>query len=184
MCNHIVKGFCDEPTGSWQYVFHDPETMKGSIVDPVLDFDSLAWATFTKNADKLLAYLRETGIGLVWVLDTYLRADHFAGLRHRCKPVGGPVGQKTRPPTPSPVYTRSTAIDAAFAKCYTITSSGSCMSSASSCSKLPSITLDSNSESHLQAICACMDAPLIQVISERLERVIGCCHVSGLCVRR
>ena len=26
--------------------------------------------------------------------------------------------------------------------------------------------------------------PLMQVVFERLERVIGCGHVSGLCVRR
>ncbi len=35
----------------------------------------------------------------------------------------------------------------------------------------------------LIAFAACMDAPLVQVIFERRERVIGCGHVSGLCVR-
>ena len=78
MSNPIVKGFWDKPTGSWQYVFHDPETMKGAIVDPVLDYDPLAGATSTKNAQTLLEYVRETGIDLVWVLDTHPHADHFS----------------------------------------------------------------------------------------------------------
>lgn len=78
MGNPIVKSFWDEPTGSWQYVFHDPDTMKGAIVDPVLDFDPLAGATSTKNAEKLLSYVREAGIDLEWILDTHPHADHFS----------------------------------------------------------------------------------------------------------
>lgn len=78
MSNPIVKGFWDEPTGSWQYVFHDPDTMKGAIIDPVLDFDPLAGATSTKNAEQLLNYVQEQGIDLIWVLDTHPHADHFS----------------------------------------------------------------------------------------------------------
>lgn len=78
MSNPIVKGFWDEPTGSWQYVFHDPDTMKGAIIDPVLDFDPLAGATSTKNAEQLLNYVQEHGIDLDWILDTHPHADHFS----------------------------------------------------------------------------------------------------------
>lgn len=34
MSKPIVKPFWDETTGSWQYVFHDPDSLKGAIVDP------------------------------------------------------------------------------------------------------------------------------------------------------
>lgn len=78
MSNPIVKGFWDGTTGSWQYVFHDPDTMKGAIIDPVLDFDPLAGATSTKNAERLLDYVHQTGIDLSWVLDTHPHADHFS----------------------------------------------------------------------------------------------------------
>ncbi|MFT6091673.1 MBL fold metallo-hydrolase [Sulfitobacter sp.] len=78
MSNPVVKSFWDEPTGSWQYVFHDPVTMKGAIVDPVLDFDPLAGATSTKNAEQILLYVRQTGIELEWILDTHPHADHFS----------------------------------------------------------------------------------------------------------
>lgn len=74
----IVKSFWDKPTGSWQYVFHDPQTMKGAIVDPVLGYDALAAATDTTRADELLAYVEAAGIEVVWILDTHPHADHFS----------------------------------------------------------------------------------------------------------
>lgn len=78
MTNPIVASFWDKPTGSWQYVFHDPATMKGAIVDPVLDFDPLSGATGTGNAERILDYVRGTGIEVEWVLDTHPHADHFS----------------------------------------------------------------------------------------------------------
>lgn len=96
MSNPIVKGFWDKPTGSWQYVFHDPETMKGAIIDPVLDYDPLAAATSTKNAETLLDYVRETGIELVWILDTHPHADHFSAAPWLKAQTGAPtaIGEK------------------------------------------------------------------------------------------
>jgi len=79
MTHHpVVKGFWDKPTGSWQYVFHDPETMQGAIVDPVWTFDSRAGAVTTEAADAILAYVQEAGIEIVWILDTHPHADHFS----------------------------------------------------------------------------------------------------------
>ncbi|CUH67208.1 Beta-lactamase hydrolase-like protein [Thalassovita gelatinovora] len=96
MTNPIVKGFWDEPTGSWQYVFHDPDTMKGAIVDPVLDFDPLAGATSTANAERLLEYVRETGVELVRILDTHPHADHFSAAQWLKAQTGAPtaIGEK------------------------------------------------------------------------------------------
>ncbi|MBL27919.1 MAG: MBL fold metallo-hydrolase [Rhodospirillaceae bacterium] len=74
----IVKPFWDEATGSWQYVFHDPDTMKGAVVDPVLNYDPNAGAITTNSAEEILAYVRETGIEVAWVLDTHPHADHFS----------------------------------------------------------------------------------------------------------
>ena len=87
----IVKPFWDQATGSWQYVFHDPETMKGAIVDPVLDFDPQAGATSTANAERLLDYVRETGIELVWILDTHPHADHFSAAAWLKQKTGAPT---------------------------------------------------------------------------------------------
>ncbi len=91
MGNPIVKGFWDQPTGSWQYVFHDPETMKGAIVDPVLDFDPLAGATATSNAERLLDYVCKAEIELVWILDTHPHADHFSAAQWIKAQTGAPT---------------------------------------------------------------------------------------------
>ena len=96
MSNPVVKPFWDQPTGSWQYVFHDPSTMKGAIIDPVLDFDQQSGAISTTNAERLLDYVRETGIELVWILDTHPHADHFSAAQWLKEQTGAPtaIGEK------------------------------------------------------------------------------------------
>ena len=91
MTNPVVKGFWDEPTGSWQYVFHDPTTMKGAIVDPVLNFDPLSGSTTTRSAEEILTYVRESGIEIVWILDTHPHADHFSAAPWLKKRLGAPT---------------------------------------------------------------------------------------------
>ena len=87
----VVKSFWDEATGSWQYVFHDPETMKGAVVDPVLDYDAQAGATHTENARKILDYIADTGIEIVWILDTHPHADHFSAAPWLAAKLGAPT---------------------------------------------------------------------------------------------
>lgn len=92
----IVKSFWDETTGSWQYVFHDPATLKGAVVDPVLDFDRRAGAVTHRNADRILEYIAETGIEVVWILDTHPHADHFSAAQYLKHKLGAPtaIGEK------------------------------------------------------------------------------------------
>lgn len=89
--NPIVKGFWDEPTGSWQYVFHDPDTMKGAIIDPVQNFDPNAGRTGTADADAILAYVKDQGIDIVWILDTHPHADHFSAGPYLRRKLGAPT---------------------------------------------------------------------------------------------
>ena len=95
----VVKAFFDRPTGSLQYVFHDPATMKGAIVDPVWNFYPEAGAVTTDSADEILAYVKETGIDVVWVLDTHPHADHFSSAPYIAEQLGGvprAIGEKVR----------------------------------------------------------------------------------------
>jgi len=87
----IVESFWDEATGSWQYVFHDPTTKKGAIVDPVWNFDPRAGATTTRDADRILAYVRENDIDIVWILDTHPHADHFSAAPYLKEQLGAPT---------------------------------------------------------------------------------------------
>lgn len=93
MIDHpVVKGFWEATTGSWQYVFHDPETMQGAIVDPVWDYDARAGATHDHQIDRLLAYIAETGIEIVRILDTHPHADHFSAAARLQERLGAPTG--------------------------------------------------------------------------------------------
>ncbi|ARE40572.1 SoxH protein [Rhodovulum sp. P5] len=91
-----VQSFWDAATGSWQYVFHDPQTKEGAIVDPVLDFDPADGKTSTENADRILDYVRQAGLKIVWILDTHPHADHFSAAGYLGQKLGAPraIGEK------------------------------------------------------------------------------------------
>lgn len=73
-----IAAFHDAKTGSWQYVVVDPATRAAAIIDPVLDFDETAAATSTRNAEAILAFVRERELRVEWILDTHPHADHFS----------------------------------------------------------------------------------------------------------
>lgn len=94
----VVKAFFDRPTGSLQYVFHDPETMQGAIVDPVWNFYPEAGAVTTESADEILEYVAGAGIKITWILDTHPHADHFSAAPYLAEKLGAPraIGEKVR----------------------------------------------------------------------------------------
>jgi glyoxylase-like metal-dependent hydrolase (beta-lactamase superfamily II) len=91
-----VRAFFDRPTGSLQYVFHDPATMQGAIVDPVWNYDPASGAVTTESADEILAYVKDEGIEVVWILDTHPHADHFSAAPYLAETLGAPraIGEK------------------------------------------------------------------------------------------
>ena len=91
-----VTGFFDKRTFSIQYVVADPVTKKCAIVDPVLDFDEKSGATATKNADRILEFVRDQGLTVEWILDTHPHADHLSAARYLKAKTGAPtaIGEK------------------------------------------------------------------------------------------
>jgi glyoxylase-like metal-dependent hydrolase (beta-lactamase superfamily II) len=86
-----VKAFYDARTSSFQYVVADPATSRCAIIDPVLDFEEKSGATATTNADAILAYVREQGLSVEWVLDTHPHADHFSAAPYLKSKTGAPT---------------------------------------------------------------------------------------------
>lgn len=86
-----VFGFFDKRTSSIQYVVVDPRTKACAIVDPVLDFDEKSGATATRNADRLLDFVREQGLCVAWILDTHPHADHFSAAPYLKARTGAPT---------------------------------------------------------------------------------------------
>src|SRR5690606_32523093 len=86
-----VTGFFDPRTWSVQYVVADPQTRKCAIVDPVFDFDEKSGQTASKNADRILAFIREKGYEVEWILDTHPHADHFSAAAYLKEKTGAPT---------------------------------------------------------------------------------------------
>ena len=91
-----VAALWDEPTGSWQYILIDRATKHAAIIDPVLDFDPMSGATATRNADALLAFVKEQELTVDWILDTHPHADHFSSAPYLADALGVPraIGAK------------------------------------------------------------------------------------------
>lgn len=92
----IVGALWDEPTGSWQYILIDKATNHAAIVDPVLDFDPMAGATETANADAILSFVEERELSVDWILDTHPHADHLSSAPYLAERLGAPraIGAK------------------------------------------------------------------------------------------
>jgi uncharacterized protein (TIGR01244 family) len=77
-----VQGFYEARTSSVQYVVSDPDTQRCAIIDPVLDYDEKSGSTATRSADAILAYIRQAGLTVDWILDTHPHADHFSAAHY------------------------------------------------------------------------------------------------------
>ncbi len=87
-----IKTFFDRETFTATHVVIDPATLQCAIVDPVLDFDPAAGRTSTKNADDVVALVRERGLKVQWVLETHAHADHLSAAPYLKERLGGKVG--------------------------------------------------------------------------------------------
>ena len=77
-----LKAFFDTATNTVTYLVWDPATRAAAIIDPVLDFDQPSGRTSTANADAVIAFVREQGLGVDWLLETHAHADHVSGSQY------------------------------------------------------------------------------------------------------
>lgn len=87
--NAQVEAFFDPATFTYSYVVSDPQSKRCAIVDPVLDYDPAAGRTSHANADRLIAYVREQGLTLDWLLETHVHADHLSAAAYLKQVLGG-----------------------------------------------------------------------------------------------
>jgi glyoxylase-like metal-dependent hydrolase (beta-lactamase superfamily II) len=86
-----VRPFLHKPTGTWSYVVADGETRHAAVIDPVLDFDMKSGCTWTESADAIIAFIRERGLTVDWILETHAHADHLSSAPHLQAAVGGKI---------------------------------------------------------------------------------------------
>ena len=85
----VIQAFFDEPTFTASYVVYDPQTLRAAIVDPVLDFDQPSGRTSTASADEIVAFVRESGLTVDWLLETHAHADHLSAAPYLQEKLGG-----------------------------------------------------------------------------------------------
>lgn len=105
-----TQGFFDPGTWTVSYVVWDHAMRRAAVIDPVLDYDFKSGHTGTASADRLLAYVRDKGLQVDWILETHAHADHLSGARYVQGQVGGQIaiGENIR------------AVQATFKKLYNL----------------------------------------------------------------
>ena len=84
-----VQAFHDQATFTITYVVSDPSTGRAAIIDPVLDYNPEAGRTSTTSADEVIAYVTDNNLGVDWILETHVHADHLSGAPYLRDKLGG-----------------------------------------------------------------------------------------------
>lgn len=92
MSTPIVTPFFDEPTNTFSYVVQDPDSKSCAILDSVLDFDYAAGRTDVRSADQIIAFVRDNGLEVEWILETHVHADHLSAAPYLHEKLGGETG--------------------------------------------------------------------------------------------
>lgn len=87
----LVKSFFHADTNTFSHVVHDRPGGAAAIIDPVLDFDMVSARTATTSADAMLAFVREQGLDVQWILETHAHADHLSAAGYLHDILGAPV---------------------------------------------------------------------------------------------
>ncbi|HMO09809.1 MAG TPA: MBL fold metallo-hydrolase [Paracoccaceae bacterium] len=88
----IIHPFFDEATNTLTYVAQEPEGRACAVVDSVLDFDYASGRTDTRSADAVIAFIRDKGLDLQWILETHVHADHLSAAPYIQERLGGQIG--------------------------------------------------------------------------------------------
>jgi glyoxylase-like metal-dependent hydrolase (beta-lactamase superfamily II) len=84
-----VEAFFDEATFTASYVVHDPATRGAAIIDSVLDFDQASGRTSYESADRIVAFVAQHGLEVLWLLETHAHADHLSAAPYLQERLGG-----------------------------------------------------------------------------------------------
>ncbi|MEW9804522.1 MBL fold metallo-hydrolase [Mesorhizobium sp. ZMM04-5] len=88
----VVVPFFDQPTNTISYIVKDPASDACAVVDSVMDIDYAAGRITYDGADKIIAYIREHGWRLEWLIETHVHADHLSAAPYIQTKLGGKLG--------------------------------------------------------------------------------------------
>lgn len=87
----IVKAFFDQGTWTFTYVVYEKPHTPCVVIDSVLNYDPKSGRTKTKSADEVIAFVKEQGLTVDWILETHAHADHLSAAPYIQKYLGGKI---------------------------------------------------------------------------------------------
>ncbi|PHR18083.1 MAG: MBL fold metallo-hydrolase [Hoeflea sp.] len=87
-----VKAFFDPDTNTISYVVKDPASTSCAVVDSVMDIDYAAGRITYGHADAMIAYIKDNGLKLEWIIETHVHADHLSAAPYIQEQLGGKIG--------------------------------------------------------------------------------------------
>ena len=84
-----VHSFLHSDTETYTHVLADVQQQVCALIDPVLDFDAKSGRTDTASVDEVIAFVREQGWELVYIIETHAHADHISAAIHVKDELGG-----------------------------------------------------------------------------------------------
>jgi len=87
-----VEAFFDADTNTISYVVQDPASNACAVIDSVMDIDYAAGRITYDHADAMIAYIREHGLTLEWIIETHVHADHLSAAPYIQAALGGKIG--------------------------------------------------------------------------------------------
>lgn len=87
-----IQAFFEPSSSTFSYVISNTVTRICSVIDSVLDYDSLSKKTSTQHADEIIAYIQAQQFTLEWILETHVHADHLSAARYLQQKLGGKLG--------------------------------------------------------------------------------------------
>jgi glyoxylase-like metal-dependent hydrolase (beta-lactamase superfamily II) len=87
-----VTAFFDQATNTVSYVVKDPNSSACAVIDSVMDIDYAAGRIAYHAADDIIRFIRERGLGLQWLIETHVHADHLSAAPYIQSRLGGQIG--------------------------------------------------------------------------------------------
>ena len=87
-----VTAFFDAPTNTISYVVKDPASRSCAVVDSVMDIDYAAGRITYDGADRIIAFIKDNGLELEWIIETHVHADHLSAAPYIQGKLGGKLG--------------------------------------------------------------------------------------------
>ena len=87
-----VTGFFDPDTSTISYVVKDGASNACAVVDSVMDIDYAAGRISFGAADRIIAYVKQHGLAVEWLIETHAHADHLSAAPYIQEHLGGKIG--------------------------------------------------------------------------------------------